>query len=330
VRILQVNSARDLGGAETHVLELTDALRSRGHHVTVAGRRGGAVQPQIQLPFLNSADFYSAFRLRQFLKANAFDVVHAHVARDYSVVAAAVWGLDIRLVLTRHLLHTIRTHLLYKRVDGWIAPTPQVLKTLAPLAPRQTAVIPTWVNVEKFPYRPHSLHRPIHLGLLGQIAPHKGHEDALAAVRILGNDYRLFIAGKGEDSYMRLLKERARDLPVEFPGFVNAPDFFDMVDILLLPSWEEPFGIVLLEAMSSGIPVIATAAGGPLHIIRPDVDGLLIPPKTPEALAAAIEELTHEDSRSRIIDAARKRVELEFNIRKVVPKIEEFYRGVLL
>src|SRR5437773_577021 len=82
MRILQVNSARHLGGAETHVIELTDALRRRGHNVVVAGRRNGPVQPQIHLPFLNSADVYSAYRLRRFLKTTPFDVVHAHVARD--------------------------------------------------------------------------------------------------------------------------------------------------------------------------------------------------------------------------------------------------------
>jgi len=329
MRILQVNSARHLGGAETHVIELTDALRRRGHNVVVAGRRNGPVQPQIHLPFLNSADVYSAYRLSRFLKTTPFDVVHAHVARDYPVVAAAVRGLNVKLVLTRHLLYPIRAHALYRRVDGWTAPTSQILQTLAPLRPKLSEVIPNWVDVEKFRYRPHPLHRPINIGLLGQISPHKGHEEALAAQRILGGEYRLLIAGKGDDSYVRTLSARALDLPVEFLGFVDLPDFFEMVDILVAPSREEPFGIILLEAMGAGIPVIATAAGGPLDIIRPDIDGLLIPPKNPEALAAAVRALTHEDCRRRVIDEARKHVESEFDIRKVVPRIEGFYREVL-
>src|SRR6188472_3831442 len=77
MRILQVNSASNLGGGETHVLELVDALRSRAHDVTVAGRQGGAVHPQIHFPFRGSADLITAVRLRQFMKRKAFDIVHA-------------------------------------------------------------------------------------------------------------------------------------------------------------------------------------------------------------------------------------------------------------
>jgi glycosyltransferase involved in cell wall biosynthesis len=102
-----------------------------------------------------------------------------------------------------------------------------------------------------------------------------------------------------------------------------------MVDMLLVPSWEEPFGIVLLEAMASGVPVISTAAGGPVDIVRPDVDGILVPPGNPEALAAAVRSMADEDRRTKIISHARQRVEAEFDIRKVVPRIEDFYRIVL-
>src|SRR5437879_1616889 len=113
MRILQVSSARTLGGGETHVRQLVEALRSHGHDVAVAGRRNGPLHPHIALPFLNSADLFTAFRLRSILQRSRFDVLHAHVARDYSIVAAAAWGLGgLKLVLTRHLLHPVRAHFL--------------------------------------------------------------------------------------------------------------------------------------------------------------------------------------------------------------------------
>src|SRR2546430_4287416 len=123
MRILQVNSSSAWGGGETDVEQLTEVLRKRGHDVVMAGRPNSRLKPEIELPFLNSADFITALRLRRRLATNLFDVVHAHVARDYSVVAAALFGLKPpRLVLTRHLLHPIRSHFLYRRVDAWIAP----------------------------------------------------------------------------------------------------------------------------------------------------------------------------------------------------------------
>src|SRR5262249_81155 len=93
MRILQVNSARSMGGGETHVLELVEAVRARGHSVVVAGRREGPLKPDIALPFLNSADLFTAFRLKSLIQREPFDVVHAHVARDYTLVAAAAWNI---------------------------------------------------------------------------------------------------------------------------------------------------------------------------------------------------------------------------------------------
>ena len=326
MRILQVSSPIQLGGGETHVIELTAELRRLGHTVVLAGRQGGAVKPEVELPFRNALDVKTIFGLRALLKKDKFDVVHAHVARDYPLVLAAARKQPVKVVLTRHLLYPVRSNFLYRRVDGWLAPTTQILKTLAPLKPRRAQVVPNWVDLEKFAFKPHAPHRPVTLGLLGQISPHKGHDDAIEAMRILGSGYRLVIAGKGEDAYVAKLRKKCANLPVGFPGFVSLPDFFDAIDVLLVPSWEEPFGIVLLEAMASGVPVIATSAGGPLDIIRSGIDGILVPPRNPQALANAIGSLSTQ--RDHLVQAARLRVE-DFDIRKVVPQVEDFYKTVV-
>ncbi|HET9217325.1 MAG TPA: glycosyltransferase family 4 protein [Terriglobia bacterium] len=323
MRILQVSSPLQLGGGETHVIELTEALRQRGHDVVVAGRPGSAVKPDVELPFRNAIDLGTIRRLRELMKAKSFDIVHAHVARDYPLVLAAARRLPTKVVLTRHLLYPVRSNFLYKRVDGWIAPTTQILTTLARLKPRASAVIPNWVDLEKFPFRPHALNAPVTLGLLGQISPHKGHEQAIEAMRRLQSNHRLVIAGKGEEGYVSELRAKCAGLPVEFVGFVTLPEFFDAIDVLLVPSWEEPFGIVVLEGMASGIPVIATAAGGPLDIIQSGIDGILVPPRDPNALVSAI--LSIPEARDKLIRAARQRAQ-DFDIRSVVPRIEAFYR----
>ncbi len=323
MRILQVNSAVQRGGGETHVLELTAGLRRLGHEVLVAGRRNGAVKPEIRFPFRNALDVGTIWGLRRLLKRRRFDIIHAHVARDYPLVALAARGVPGKLVLTRHLLYPVKASFLYSRVDGWIAPTRQILATLAPLKPRVSAVIPNWVDLEKFPFKPHEPHTPLVLGLLGQVAPHKGHDDAIEALRILGSGYHLLIGGQGDAKYVRSLKHRAAGLPVKTAGFVSLPNFFEMIDVLLVPSWEEPFGIVLLEAMARGIPVIATAAGGPLEIVHAG-EGILVPPRDPRSLASAIRSIG--PLRDQISRAARRRVEDEFDILNTIPKVAAFYR----
>jgi len=323
MRILQVSSPLQLGGGETHVIELTRALREQGHKVIVAGRRGGAVNPDVEFPFRNALDVGTVVALRRLIKQERFHIVHGHVARDYPLVLGAARNLPSKVVLTRHLLHPVKSNFLYRRVNGWIAPTHQILKTLARLKPRASAVIPNWVDLEKFPYRPHRIHQPLTLGLLGQISPHKGHDDAVDAIRLVGPGFRLLIAGKGEESYVSALRRKCAGLPVAFPGFVSLPEFFESIDVLLVPSWEEPFGLVVLEGMASGIPVISTAAGGPLEIIRSGLNGILVPPQDSKALAAAIAAIPGQ--RDDLIHPARQRA-ADFDIRRVLPRIEQFYR----
>jgi len=267
--------------------------------------------------------------MRKILRQQRIDVVHAHVARDYPIVTAAAWGIpDIKVVFTRHLLYPVKHHTLYRRVDGWLAPTSQILRTLDPLKPRRAAVIPNWVDLTKFPFRPHEPHQPVHIGLLGQISPHKGHDDAIAAMGFLGPEFRLLIAGRGEFAYLEKVKQKSLGLPVEFMGVVSPVEFFGKIDVLAVPSWEEPFGIVLLEAMASGIPVVATAGGGPLEIVQSEVHGLLVPPKNPEALAAAIRLMSEDPGlRQTIIEKARRRVAETYEINALVRRIEAFYTG---
>jgi glycosyltransferase involved in cell wall biosynthesis len=315
MRILQVNSATRIGGGETHVLQLADALRRRGHSVSIAGRARSPLNPDITLPFLNSADVLTAFQLRQAIQSARFEIVHAHVARDYPIVAAAALGLnDVKVIFTRHLLYSVRRNPIYRRVDGWIAPTAEILKTLAPLRPKRSAVIPNWIDLEKFPFRPHSFHHPVTVGLIGQISPHKGHDDAIEAIRLLGSAFRLIIAGEGEPAYVAKLREKSASLPVDFEGFIRLPEFFEKVDIVIVPSWDEPFGIVTLEAMASGIPVIGTGPEGVLC-------GVKVPPRDPRALSGAIRSITPGG----LVEQARAHVESNFEMTSVIDQIETFY-----
>ncbi len=331
MRILQVSSASTWGGGETHVFQLTEFLREHGHDVLVAGRRDSPLDPQIQLPFLNSADFLTAIRLRRQMNRNGFDIVHAHVARDYTVVAAAAWRIrKTKVVFTRHLLLPVRPSFLYRRADAWIAPTSQIMNALSPVRPKNGVVIPNWVDTKKFVCETRQLHTPVAVGLIGQISPHKGHDDAIEAVRQLGGNFRLLVAGKGESTYETQLKTLSAGLPVDFIGFASLPELFRQIDMLIVPSWEEPFGIVLLEAMAAGIPVIATAFGGPLEIISSPDEGVLIPRRDPCALANAIRSLAVQtERRLAIIRNARQRVERDFDVRTVAPRVENLYRQLV-
>ena len=162
--------------------------------------------------------------------------------------------------------------------------------------------------------------------MLGQVSPHKGHDDAIAAIRELGQGYRLLVAGRGLPDFEQSLKEKALGLPVEFVGFVKPAEFLPQIDILILPSWEEPFGIVVVEAMAAGVNVIATNTGGPPEILDHGRAGLLVPPRDPSALAGAARRLVSDDKlRQDLREHAVERIRTRYDISLTVPRIEEFY-----
>jgi glycosyltransferase involved in cell wall biosynthesis len=107
-------------------------------------------------------------------------------------------------------------------------------------------------------------------------------------------------------------------------------DLYRTADVFVLPSLYEPFGMVIVEAMACGKPVIGTDVGGIPEIIREDTNGFLVPPRSPRALADRINAiLENEDKAARFGIAGRKIVENEFTWERTASGYEAFYERVL-
>ena len=99
--------------------------------------------------------------------------------------------------------------------------------------------------------------------------------------------------------------------------------------ILVVPSREEGFGLILLEGMARGFPIVATRAGGIPEVVRHEVEALLVPPGDPAALSRAILRLIGDpELRRRLVEAGRRRV-LDFPLEKMVASYHALYRRVL-
>jgi len=151
------------------------------------------------------------------------------------------------------------------------------------------------------------------LAVVGQLTPWKGQQDALEAFALLRRsvpDAHLVIAGSAKftgkhrrydtNAYRDALIARARrrDLAghVHFPGDVaDVTAVYSAADLLMVPSWAEPFGRVVIEAMAAGTPVLATSAGGVPEIVTHGVDGWLVPARDPGSLAQAARMLLQDD-----------------------------------
>jgi glycosyltransferase involved in cell wall biosynthesis len=178
------------------------------------------------------------------------------------------------------------------------------------------------------------------LGVVGQISPWKGQEDAIhafAQVHASHPQARLLLVGSAlfagnptrydVDTYRTSLERTVEQLgligAVRFLGQrEDLPQILRALDLLLLPSWEEPFGRVVIEAMAMEVAVVATNVGGPAEVITSGEDGLLLPPREPGRWAEAIVALLDEpELRGKMGRRARHRVATSFSRDRFVERV---------
>jgi glycosyltransferase involved in cell wall biosynthesis len=175
---------------------------------------------------------------------------------------------------------------------------------------------------------------------VGNIAANKGVPIVFEAVLRLRSRYpdvRLQILGSGggdliEEFQTRLRDERA-EASVEFHGFVGRerlPEFYQQADVFCAPSQYEAFGIVYLEAMACGCPVVASTAGGTPEAVADGESGLLVPPDDVDAVVRALDRiLADAPLRRQMGQAGRRRVEEYFAMDKYIRRVLAVYNKAI-
>jgi glycosyltransferase involved in cell wall biosynthesis len=177
--------------------------------------------------------------------------------------------------------------------------------------------------------------RPV-IGIVGRLQPWKGQGlflRCLAALRSRGHDVHGLVvggdAGNFSPGFERTLHELVRDLHLEdrvtFTGQVSEPGpYIELMDVAVNASNVEPFGIVLLEAMSRGVPVVAFDAGGPAEIVQSGQTGLLVPLGDEHAFAEALRHLlSNQHRRLELAAAGQKRFLAEFTAERMTERLTE-------
>lgn len=180
------------------------------------------------------------------------------------------------------------------------------------------------------------------IGIIGQIGERKGHLVLLEALRELVREHapvKLLIVGKepahSVEGYTERLQAFVRQHQlepyVEFLGFRrDVPELLAQLDILVLPSLQEPFGKIVIEAMAMETPVIASRVGGVPEIVADGETGLLVPPQDPAALKHALTRLIADAAlRERMGKAGRQRVEACFSLERNVQATQAMYSELL-
>ena len=356
---INLGTAACVGGIETHSEILASLLVKNKHNVIVgcwvdgmlATNTNCKIVPARRITIRNSGDMRAIIKMIRISRKENIQVIIANSGREYWPAAIAAKIAGTRIILIRHMstpLKITTAWMINKMVDKVIAVS-SILRDIlikSGVLPEKIAVIHNGIPFEKLDAAAAGRSgarkelfiddSDIVIGAVGALHKGKGVYELLDSVRRLAKDYpslKLLYAGDGPERGR--LEEEANKLSmgerVIFTGVrKDIERMYAAMDIFTLPSTsEEAFGMVLIEAMAMGKPVIGTKIGGIPEIIKDGANGVLVPPGDSSALAAAISRyIDNSEFKARMAEEGRRTVQQEFSESVMGEKFEELFRGL--
>lgn len=334
------------GGVETFVYQLATGLTSRGHKVTLYTSSSSdcpvekyslsplsGLESGLQSERLVIFEIGNSIKMIDHLTANRqnYDVIHNNQNNVYTL--AHLMGLS-GIITTLHvspnspnLAAAIAarpriTDLPYIAITDWQSEA--ICQLYGKIAIKR---VHNGVDINA--YLPGNASGN-YIAWLGRLVPEKGPLEAIDICRTANVELRL--GGSSIDpSYADRVKEHIQSAGGHFLGQLDTLGknrLFGQARALLFPiSWDEPFGLVMIEAMACGTPVIAYNRGAVAEIVEDGVTGILCPPGDTKAMVAAVRRIMSlpEKEYQRIRQACRQRVEKLFSLDKMLDRYEEIY-----
>ncbi|MEJ8646920.1 glycosyltransferase family 4 protein [Streptomyces sp. MS1.AVA.3] len=317
------------GGVQFHIRDLADHLIRLGHEVSVLAPADDetplppyvvSAGRAVPVPYNGSVarlnfGFLSAARVRRWLQHGAFDVIHIHEPASPSLGLLACWAAQGPIVATFHTSNPRSRAMIaaypilqpaLEKISARIAVSEYARRTLVEHLGGDAVVIPNGVDVDFFASaEPKAEWQGKTIGFIGRIdEPRKGLPvlvKALPAILAEVPDARLLVAGRGdEEEAVAALPAEMRSR-VEFLGMVSDEDkarLLRSVDVYVAPNTGgESFGIILVEAMSAGAPVLASDLDAFAQVLDQGEAGELFTNEDADALAAAAVRLLGDPAR---------------------------------
>ncbi len=337
MRIANLMFGRELGGIEQAFLDYNEALLMAGHEVLAITHPLAKINNEIEgeltyrtLNNLGGWDIASGFKLRRMLKEFQphATISHGNRALQLAHKARKHTGLHVGVTHNYNLKH-------FKKLDIIFAITKDLQRAAVDAGSNLTHIvrIPNMIRLPKEPIKrtPKAENEPLIVGAMGRMVEKKGFDHlikAAAKLKVMTRlPFKLVLGGEGEElgNLKKLVKKHKLEDIVEFRGWIeDKAAFFAECDVFCLPSLHEPFGIVLLEAMAHGTPIVAYESEGPHEIFMEHPDaGLLVKLGDVGALADTLSRLLPNPAqRDFLIQQSREAVEREFALPVVSRKID--------
>lgn len=351
------------GGANSHIRETYEQLRALGHEVRIITAPWGDDPPgrdiiqigrAVAVPYNGSIGRVTLsvrleWLVKRMLDRERFDIIHHHeplvpflsmqiLDRSHCPQVATFHAFG-DFSLSYWLGRAIGEHYLSK-LDARIAVSSAAKHFVSRYFPGEYRIIPNGVDVELYASaRPLPEYRDgkVNILFVGRLEQRKGVTylaRAYAAIKPRYPDTRLIVAGRGPQlGELRRYVQRHRLADVVLAGRVGDMEkarLYKTADIFCAPSTgRESFGIVLLEAMAAGRAVVASDIHGYKRVVQRNVTGLLVEPKDPEALGAALARLIDDPALRESLGEAGARRAPEYDWSHVTRQLVEVYEEVL-
>lgn len=359
--ILEIIGDSSLAGAPRHLLSIVenlDADKFSIHVICPPGPLAGEIKKlrrhiDLELVKMSSRmDLESISKIRKAIKQIKPNVIHVHGTRAGILGRLAAIGLNIPVVYTEHLwtkqyklksrvlnfFHYFWNWFLDMFTDLNIAVSGAVKEFMVESSisrAEKIIVIYNGIEPSKTKAAVFNNDKEFLIATVGTLNEHKGVQFLIKALPKIVEEFpgvTLEIIGDG--AYKRvLLKEVEKNKLkkyVKFTGFVPDVDkYLAKFDLYVQPSLSESFGLAIVQAMSVGLPVIATYAGGIPEVVTDGKSGLLVEPANSKELAEAIVELLrHPEKARKMGEIASKDAKMKFNLSDMIKELEDTYEQI--
>ncbi len=367
LNILEVCLSRSWGGLEMYAASVAVRLQDWGHQVKMVTLSGSPIADKceesgVEMLQVQRAGYFpvaTIAALAGVVRRFRPHLIHAHLSRDLWVIAVAeVFGGKVPVIFSQQMVSNypkrdILHQWVWRHVTCVIALTDEIrtqVTRCTSIAADKVIVLPYGIDTDELQPDSDLRHQlrqeygiseqQVVFGVVGRLDPGKGQGVFLEALAELKDYDRILgvLIGeetRGEPGYQKVLEDQVASVGlgnrVRFLGYIDDPGkCYPMLDVLVMPSRKETFGLVLIEAMSFGLPVIATDAGGVPEIVIDGQTGILVLPENAAAFTEAMQRLFEDNELQREMgNRGRERVVRRYKLDDHMARLVEIFQQAI-
>lgn len=304
--ILHINTAKTWRGGEQQLFYLALGLLNKKIPQLIIGQPHSELEmkcKEVNLPFepvriLSELDIFAAGKIQNIVKKNKVQLIHTHTAKAHSIGLLVKRKIpSLKLVVSRRVDFHVNQNWFSKKKylspanDLFVCVSKKIKEVLLEdgLENEKVVTIHSGIDLTRFKKKKNSLHlrkefqidkNTIIIGNIAALVDHKDQKTLLNAIALIKTDhkFKFFIIGEGElkKDLLKLTRDLRIEEKVEFTGFrSDVLEFLSLFDIFTLTSKEEGLGTSILDAMASGLPIVATLGGGIGEMLVPEKGALV-------------------------------------------------------